>query len=220
MVWWRRVVRRLVPVTTLALAAGLGACSDQPGGPGENAPVIVPGKPGEPARTVPRDQVSVPPVTPPNEADVRYVQNMIVHHGQAIEMAALVPTRVSDDRVKRLADRIGGTQKPEIDMMNAWLRANGQPTVEPGADSHSAHTGHATMPGMATPAQLDSLRRARGPEFDRMFLELMIVHHQGALTMAEKAQTSGTDVRVQEMADDVIATQSDEINTMRGMLGG
>ena len=101
-------------------------------------------------------------------------------------------------------------------MMNAWLRANGKPTVDPALSGHGEHT---AMPGMATPAQLDTLRVARGSEFDKDFLQLMIVHHQGALTMAGHVQTAGADVRVQEMADDVIATQRDEINIMRGMQG-
>jgi uncharacterized protein (DUF305 family) len=212
---WHRAARGLVTAVALSAVTGLTACTDQPGTGTENAPVIVPGKPGEPARTIPRDQVSAPPAVPPNEADLRYVQDMIVHHQQAVEMARLVPERGSDERVKRLADRIGGTQGPEIAMMNAWLRANGKPTVEPVPTGHGEHT---TMPGMATPAQLDTLRAARGPTFDRAFLELMIAHHQGALTMAGRVQTAGADVRVQEMADEVIATQRDEINIMRGML--
>jgi uncharacterized protein (DUF305 family) len=202
----------------LSALTGLTACTDQPGANADNAPVIVPGKPGEPARTIPRDQVNAPLAVPPNEADLSYIRDMIAHHRQAVEMAGLAPERASDERVRRLADRIGGSQGPEIDMMNAWLRANGKPTVDPVPSGHGEHT-TMPMPGMATPAQLDALRAARGPEFDKLFLELMIAHHQGALTMAGQVQTAGADVRVQEMADDVIATQSDEINIMRGMLG-
>jgi uncharacterized protein (DUF305 family) len=204
-------VRMVRLLCALALVAGAAACSS-----GDGPPVLAPGRPGEPARTVaPGETVTV---APPNAADVRYLQNMIIHHQQAIEMAKLVPDRAASADVKRIADRIAGTQGPEIDAMNAWLRAHGQPAVEPG--EHAAHAEHdpATMPGMATADQLQALAAARGPAFDTLFLQLMITHHQGALTMAGEIQTKGADVRVQEIADDVIASQTAEINRMRALL--
>ncbi|HEV2779220.1 MAG TPA: DUF305 domain-containing protein [Actinophytocola sp.] len=204
--------------TVCALAAalalsGLPACTQEPSADGP--PVLVPGRPGESAGTLAPGQPNPLPANRPNDADIRYVQDMIVHHQQAIVMSRLAPERAARDDVRRLADRIAGTQRPEIDMMNSWLRGHGRPTVDP---EHAEHGSHA-MVGLATPAQLEALRAARGPEFDRLYLQLMITHHEGALTMARAVQTAGMDVRVQEMADDVVATQSDEINTMRGLLG-
>ncbi|HET9142609.1 DUF305 domain-containing protein [Actinophytocola sp.] len=207
------MARRTV-VCGLAAILVLAGCTSAP--EEERAPVIAPGRPGEPASTIPPERISPVPATPPNDADLRYVRNMILHHHQAVEMARLVPDRATNDTVKRLADRIADVQQPEIDMMNAWLRTHDQPTVDP---HHQEHSEHLDMPGMATPAQLDALRAATGPAFDTMFLELMIAHHAGALTMASEIQTRGAEVRVQEMADDVIATQSDELNQMRALLG-
>jgi uncharacterized protein (DUF305 family) len=205
---------RTVCALVAALAvAGLTACTDEPNP--EAAPAIVPGRPGEPASTLAPGQANPLPPNRPNAADIRYVRDMIVHHQQAIVMSRLAPERAARDNVKRLADRLAGSQRPEIDMMNTWLRGHDQPTVDP---EHAEHGSHA-MVGLATPAQLDALRAARGPDFDRLYLQLMITHHEGALTMAREVQTAGMDVRVQEMADDVVATQSDEINTMRGLLG-
>jgi uncharacterized protein (DUF305 family) len=204
--------RLLGGLAAVLAVAGLAGCTSAPGE--DPPPAIVPGRPGEPATTLSPGQAPPRPVTPPNAADVRYMQNMIVHHQQAIEMARLAPQRAASDDVKRIAERIAASQQPEIDMMNAWLREHGQQTVEP---SHAGHESHdpATMPGMATSAQLDALRGASGTAFDTMFLQLMITHHQGALTMAGEVQIKGYDVRVQEIADDVIATQTAEINRMR-----
>ena len=205
---WRRATSALA---TLLALGGPAACAAPAG---DTAPVIVPGRPGDQASTIPPGQATAAKAGLPDEADVAYLRNMIMHHQQAIDMTALVPQRAASDAVRRLADRIAGTQGPEIGMMNTWLRTHGQPAVEPGA-----HAGHdpTSMPGMATPAQLDALRAATGAEFDRQFLRLMIAHHEGALTMAHTAQNSAVDVRVQEMADDVIATQTAEINRMRSI---
>lgn len=204
-------------LAALLAAAGLAACTSEPAQ--ERAPVIAPGLPGEPASTIPPDEVSAAPNTPPNAADIAYVRDMIVHHRQALDMAGLAPERAAADALKRLADRISGVQGAEIDMMNAWLRTHGQPTVDPAHPEHAGIADHAGMPGMATPAQLDALRAARGADFDRLFVELMVAHHQGALTMSHEILNKGADVRVQEIADDVIATQSDEIRNLRAMLG-
>lgn len=216
--------RLAVSVGALLLVGALVACSNEPPPPPTNsAPVIVPGKPGEEASTIPPGQAGTIEQPPPNDADVQFVQDMIVHHQQAIEMTALVPNRASAANVKGLASRIADTQGPEIDMMNRWLRQHEQPTIDPSATGghgggHGDPTGHEDMPGMATPDQFGALRDAKGGMFDTLFLQLMIAHHEGALTMAKEVQTGGVDVRVQEIADDIIATQSDEINRMRGML--
>lgn len=189
---------------------GLASCTGGDPQPRSDAPpLIVPGGPGEPAKTVPRDQVTSIPTTPPNEADVAFISRMVVHHQQALDMTALVPSRADNAMVKGVAARIADSQRPEIDAMNAWLRQHG----------HSGHSGdHGAMPGMATPAQLDALRAASGAAFDALFLQLMIVHHQGAVTMSNEIQNKGADQRVQDIADEVIAIQSAEINRMRGMV--
>jgi len=210
---------RLVAVA-IAGAAALTACG---GGDSGDVAVVQPGKPGETNRTLEPGQVSsAVPSTQPSESDVRYVQDMIVHHVQALTMADLAPQRAGSEPVRAMAARIADAQRPEIDMMNSWLRKHGRPEMDITPSGHH-HQGHdpATMPGMATDAQLAELAAATGPAFDALFLKLMIAHHEGALVMADTVRTGGggVDVRVQEMADDVTAVQTAEIRRMRE-LGG
>jgi uncharacterized protein (DUF305 family) len=220
---WSRRCSSLVGVLLLVAVASV-ACTqepEKPAGPPNSAPVIVPGKPGEKASTIPPGEAKPIEQEPPNEADVTFIQNMIVHHAQAVEMAELAPDRASAKNVKGIADRIGDSQKPEIDMMNRWLEQHEKPTVDPEAPAHGGHGAHSdtmSMPGFATSAQLDALRAARGARFDTLFLQMMVAHHEGALVMAEQVRTTGVDVRVQEIADDITVTQIDEIHRMRGML--
>jgi len=200
-----------------ALAAGLAmlglaACTGDSKDNSNNAdapPVIVPGGPGEPAKTLAPGQRPSTPATQPNEADVSFVSHMVVHHQQALDMAALAPQRAASDSVKGIAGRIADSQRVEIDSLNAWLKQHGA--------EHAAHDAMGPMPGMATPAQLDELKAAAGPAFDTMFLRLMITHHEGALTMSHEVQAKGKDPRVQELADEVISVQSGEINRMKGL---
>lgn len=206
-----------VGVGVLIVASGLVACGADPAPPANPVPVIVPGKPGEPASTIAPGEAGPAEVEPPNDADVEYVRNMIVHHQQAIDMAVLAPDRAADTQLKGLASRIADVQGPEIDMMNRWLSEHDKPVVDPTAHDHPDHSG---MPGMATPEQMAQLREAKGQQFDTLFLQTMIAHHEGALTMASEVQTAGVDVKVQEWAADVKVTQSDEIARMNTMLGG
>ncbi|MFG2331566.1 DUF305 domain-containing protein [Streptomyces sp. NPDC048604] len=212
------------PVRTAALASAgllavllLAGCDS---GPSEAAPqagkstgagVIAPGRPGEAARTLsPQEAARALPDERPNTADRTYAQMMIVHHRQALTMTALVPERAGSDQVKKLAARITAAQQPEIAAMEGWLKTNGAPAKQGGHD-------HGTMPGMATDAQLAQLKAARGEAFDDLFLKLMITHHDGALTMAAEVLSEGNNVLVEEMANDVIAQQTAEINRMRSM---
>lgn len=193
----------------MAVAAALvllTGCSSEP----EAAPVIAPDVPGGSQQTLRPSEASgvVPP--PPNEADRAYVAMMIVHHEQALAMARFAPDRAESATVKGLADRIRFSQEPEIGAMKQWQRTNGQ------VGSHGGD--HGSMPGMATQEQLNALGAARGKDFDRMFLQLMIAHHEGALKMATDVRAAGANIQVEEMADDVIATQSDEINRMKSLL--
>ena len=125
------------------------------------APVIAPGRPGEEARTLsPSEAATAVPPEKANAADIRYMQNMIIHHRQALDMSLLAASRAANDGVKRLASRINQVQGPEIAMMTDWLKAQGQQVPD-------HHAGHEGMPGMATPEQLASLEAAKGPAFDQ-----------------------------------------------------
>ncbi|MDQ3405711.1 MAG: DUF305 domain-containing protein [Actinomycetota bacterium] len=212
-----RVRGRLVAGLLTVLLAASG-CANEPA-VGDN-PVLQPGRPGEGNKTLsPEEASTAAPKVEPNDADVTYARTMIGHHLQAVEMSALAPQRALDPKLKGLAARIGDTQQPEIDMMNRWLSEHGKPTVETGHSGHGGHSEHEDMPGMATPEQLTALAAATGADFDRQFLQLMIKHHEGAVTMAGQVQRTGADIRIQEMADNVVAEQSDEITRMRAMLG-
>ncbi|MFI5763505.1 DUF305 domain-containing protein [Streptomyces sp. NPDC051563] len=207
--------RIVAAALALGLLLPLAGCSDgggtdsrAEGGPG----VIAPGKPGEKARTLSPGQAAKElPDDSPNAADRAYVRNMIEHHGQALTMSALAPDRASADGVKRLAERIAAAQKPEIGAMQGWAARNPAPTAAPGGHDHAA------MPGMATEQQLAELTAARGPEFDRLFLTLMTAHHEGALKMTGEVLAAGNNAAVEEMANEVAATQSAEIHRMRAM---
>ncbi|MBB4981787.1 MULTISPECIES: DUF305 domain-containing protein [Streptomyces] len=215
------LIRRQRAVVAVALSAvavlALGACES---GPDESAPqaeastgksVVAPGKPGEPARRIsPEEAARLLPDESPNGADFRYVQMMMVHHRQALTMTDLVPRRASSPQVKKVAARIAAAQRPEIGAMEGWLKNNGGPRAQGAHDHHS-------MPGMATEAQLEELRSAKGEAFDALFLKLMIKHHEGAVTMAAEVLSEGNNVLVEEMANDVIAQQSSEIDRMRSL---
>jgi uncharacterized protein (DUF305 family) len=149
------------------------------------------------------------------EADVRFMQGMIAHHGQAIHMSRMAATRGASPRLLRLAQKIDQSQAGEIVLMQEWLRANGQ-----AAPDTSAWRGM-SMPGMLTAAELARLDAARGPEFDRQFLTLMIRHHQGALRMVADLYASpraAQEVDVSVLANDVETVQTAEIALMRQML--
>ncbi|TCO47503.1 uncharacterized protein (DUF305 family) [Kribbella antiqua] len=175
-------------------------------------PVIVPGTPGGPNQTVsavPTQEAEV------DQDDVTFLADMMVHHTQAIQLTGYATTSATNQRVKALADRIRAGQQPEIDAMRQLLVARGQtpPNLE-----HVQHLDHSGMPGMATPAELAKLEQARGKAFDRLFLTLMIKHHQGAVTMTGTVIDKGTDAQIGEVAQEVGVTQTKEIATMRQLL--
>ncbi|WP_328680678.1 DUF305 domain-containing protein [Streptomyces sp. NBC_00322] len=216
-----RVRRPVVAAAVAAAVLALGACESDSDAPakakGDAGPsVVAPGKPGEPARTLSADEAAkAAPDDSPNSADFSYAQMMITHHGQALQMTALAPERAGSTQVKRLAERIAAAQKPEMGAMAGWLKTNGGDKGKGGSGGHD-HA-HAAMPGMATATQLAQLRAAKGTAFDQLFLKLMITHHQGALTMATEVLSDGNNVLIEEMANDVIAQQTSEINRMRSM---
>ncbi|WP_374207944.1 DUF305 domain-containing protein [Streptomyces sp. MUM 203J] len=185
---------------------------------GAEVGVLAPGRPGEPARTLsPEEAATAVPEDAPNAADVSYTTMMIVHHEQALRMTALVPDRVRSEQVRALAARIEAAQGPEIAAMRAWLKTSRGEEGHGGGRHGEQHDDHSGMPGMATEEQLAKLERSRGEAFDDLFLKLMITHHEGAVTMASEVLGEGRNIRVQEMANDVIAQQTAEIHRMRGM---
>ena len=149
------------------------------------------------------------------EADVRFMQGMIAHHAQAIYMSRMAAARMANPRVVRLATKIDQSQIAEIGLMQGWLRRNGQEAP----DTSSWRT--MQMPGMLTSAQLAQLDSAKGATFDRLFLTLMIQHHEGALKMVEDlfaSSLNAQDVDVSVLANDVQTVQTAEIGIMRAML--
>ena len=181
--------------------------------------LVQPGAPGEATRNV----VSVPSGDAPmvhSEADVRFMQGMIAHHAQALVMTAMVPDREPSDRFSLLAQRIEASQAAEIRLMQDWLRRRGQDVPDPAAGHHH-HAGSELMPGMLSDAQLDEMRAATGPAFERLFLTYMISHHEGALTMVRDlfaADRSVQDPVTYRFASDVDTDQRMEIRRMRAML--
>lgn len=200
----------------LAVAFAVMGCTGDgnPSAPTSSAPVLVPGKPGEQAGTVAPGQVNR---DAPNQADVEYITMMIPHHEQAKVMTGLVPAKTANEQIRALAGRISVAQDGEITMMKTWLTDRGKPVPGERHGGHGTHSDHALMPGMATEAQLNELRAATGPAFEKLFLDLMIAHHQGALTMAEAQLGKGVEIKAQEMAQEVITGQSAEIERMRTM---
>jgi uncharacterized protein (DUF305 family) len=163
-----------------------------------------------------------------SDADVRFVTDMIAHHAQALEMASLAPGHGASPSVRTLAARITTSQEDEIALMRQWLEDRRQPIPEimptsPSAVANADHASHvhANMPGMLTPEQMGELERARGAEFDRLFLTYMIQHHQGAVTMVyQLVRTDGAaqEASVFKLASDIQADQLAEITRMERML--
>ncbi|REK86277.1 DUF305 domain-containing protein [Streptomyces inhibens] len=209
----RRAIALATAGFSLAISLALSGCSSdddtkkasEAGGP----KVVAPGKPGEPAKTLTADEArKARSDDSPNSADFSYIRMMIPHHQQALVMTELAARHADGEQVGRLAERISAAQGPEIDAMKGWLSGHGGPHAEGG------HHHHGAMPGMATAAQLDQLRAARGEKFDALFLKLMIAHHQGAVSMATEVLSEGNNALVEDMANDVIAQQSAEIGRM------
>lgn len=207
-----KLLRRTAPPLAAAVLAACGAAAG--GSPPETAP------PPAPVRESTLPASTVAPAY--NEGDARFLQMMIPHHAQALEMTALVPSRSTRQDVRLTAQRIEVSQQDEIAMMQRWLRARRvEAPAAQGGHQHGA--GHAHMAGMLTPQEMDRLRAASGAEFDRLFLEYMIRHHEGALAMvAELFATpgAGQDPELFGMASEVDSDQRMEIARMRAMLNG
>jgi uncharacterized protein (DUF305 family) len=182
-------------------------------------PIVQPGAPGQTSRVIPAEQAADLSKVRYTQADAEFMQGMISHHAQALEMTALVPARSASEGLQKLAHRIELSQDDEIQMMQGWLRARGENA--PDVKAHHAHGAH-LMPGMLTPEEMARLAEAKGTEFDRLFLDLMIKHHQGALTMVENLLVqpgAGQDSDIFGFISDINADQSMEIARMGAMLG-
>ncbi|MEI5520213.1 DUF305 domain-containing protein [Streptomyces brasiliscabiei] len=201
-----------VLLTLAGCDSGSEAAPDGGSAKSDGPAVIAPGKPGEAAQTLSPEEVGKQRAEDdaPNSADFDYTRMMIQHHTQALEMTELAPERAKSTQVKRIAERIAAAQKPEIAAMEGWLKNNG------GDERETSHD-HGAMPGMATGAQLKELAARDGKKFDALFLKLMIIHHEGAITMATDVKAQGNNILVEEMADDVIAQQATEISRMRDL---
>jgi uncharacterized protein (DUF305 family) len=156
------------------------------------------------------------------QADVDFMSHMIDHHAQALVMSGWAPTHGASPSVRVLAARIINGQQDEIATMQRWLRDRGKPVPDASSTASSGHTMHQMlMPGMLTPAQMQQLDQARGPEFDRRFLTFMIQHHTGAVSMVKDLfGTNGAarDETVFKFANDVNVDQTTEVARMQRML--
>jgi uncharacterized protein (DUF305 family) len=205
-------------VLTVLGAAGTACRSGQ-------APQLVqPGAPGRASHVVKAERATDPAAVRATAADVAFMQGMISHHAQAVEMVALLNSRTTREDMRMLGLRIEVSQTDEIHMMQKWLESRGQ--ALPGVHAHHAAgavggDSAMLMPGMLTPDEMARLAGTRGPSFDRLFLEGMIKHHEGALTMVKQLfATPGAaqDAEVFAFASDVDADQRMEIDRMRAML--
>ena len=216
------------------VAAGALACFlsvptyAQKGDPNAPPVVVQPGAPGRPTRTLPSTTKGTLP--PSSRKDVEFMQGMIMHHGQAVEMTALINERTENKDLRLLGARISHSQAEEMKFMKRWLEARGEPSTMqmsgmssmnmPGMDMPGRKP--MLMPGMLTPEQMEALRNAKGAEFDRLFLKGMIQHHTGALTMVKDlfdSNGAGQDAELFNFATDVDSGQRAEIRIMETMLG-
>lgn len=201
----------------------------------QQAPIVQPGAPGQASRALQGAEASRIADNRFSDDDVKFMQDMIVHHAQAVEMAELVQARTNTQAIRDIAGRINASQADEIEFMRSWLVERGQTAPDPAAGhtmasmdhsghsgmDHSAHGGHAQMAGMATPAQLATLRAASGVDFDRQFLSLMIAHHEGAVTMVSdllERPGSAYDPVLFRFVNDITSEQTSEINRMSVLL--
>ena len=211
------VFTRLVLIA--AVAVGVGACKTASGGSSTGTRILQPGAPGQETKTIGTAQATDLSKVGHTPADVKFMQGMIGHHAQAVEMVALIADRTATEDLKRLGLRIQVSQEDEMNMMRKWLEVRGEKIPGP----HAHHEPGGFMPGMLTPEEMAQLAAAKGKEFDRLFLQGMIKHHGGALTMVDelfKSPGAGQDGDIFAFASDVDADQRMEMERMYMMLKG
>ena len=199
----------------------------------QDAPIVKPGAPGQQAERLSARDATLLATQGYTPADVAFMQHMIVHHSQAVEMAALIADRTGNADVTAIGDKIAASQKDEMEFMREWLAERGQSAMMPGMAnmdqmtdmaSHDGHGSHMAMleeMGMATPAQMAQLAAATGTEFDRLFLTLMVRHHEGAIDMVEdliEQPGTASDPQFLEFTSDIENDQTSEIEKMNAIL--
>jgi uncharacterized protein (DUF305 family) len=207
----------VLSASMLALVVGYASAQTAPAQPS----VVQPGAPGQSSKEL-SPTAGPAPLRPPTKADVEFMQGMIMHHGQAVEMTKLLEQRSHNPELLELGRKIDISQTDEMGFMKRWLLDRGLPISSmqdmPGMDMSSMMP---AMPGMLTPAQMTALRNAKEPEFDHLFLTGMIQHHTGALTMVKdlfQSPGAAQDPWLFDFTSDVDNTQQAEIDIMRKML--
>ena len=190
-------------------------------------PIIQPGAPGQPSRELSVEESLELGQSYFTEADVAFMQDMIIHHGQAVDMGDLIEARTSHAGIILAGERISLSQTTEIEMMEVWLSRRGQALAREGGHHHGMDHGDMSdmpvMTGMLSPAQMAELAAAEGAGFDALYLSGMILHHQGALDMVAALLSqpgAGEDPELSEFLASIIADQSAEITRMQSMLAG
>jgi uncharacterized protein (DUF305 family) len=185
-------------------------------------PLIQPGAPGKPDRILTEATTAGTGQQGPTQADVKFMQGMIMHHNQAVEMVALMAGRTKNAKLLEFGQRIGISQTDEMKFMKRWLTYRDKPLMDMGDMAGTMdHMNMPLMPGMLTPQQMEALRKATGAKFDQLFLTGMIQHHTGALTMLDDlfgTPGAAQDMQLFDFTADIGVTQQGEIDAMRNML--
>ncbi len=188
----------------------------------QSVPIVQPGAPGQASKTLTAEEATKLAEAGYTTSDVTFMQAMIVHHQQALDMAVLVKERTNTKELVDIAGRIEASQADEIAFMKGWLAERGEPATDPKMAGHGAHMHH-MMAGMASPEAMTALAAAKGVDFDRQFLTLMIAHHEGAVDMVEKLlDEDGTaaDPVLYRFVGDIDSEQTGEIERMDKLLAG
>jgi uncharacterized protein (DUF305 family) len=200
----RALLAGAAALSAVLVAAGCGSSGDMGGMPGMGTSAS------------PTASGKLP--TGVNDADVMFAQMMIPHHQQAVTMATLATTRASDPQLKTLAAQIKAAQDPEITTMTGWLTSWGRPTAAPSASAMPGMDTSVPTPGMMSDADMAKLSAATGTNFDRMFAQMMISHHNGAIQMAGDEQKNGTNTNAKTLAAQIIKSQQAEVTTLEKIL--
>ena len=209
---------KFIIATVLICISALLASAQQP-------VIVQPGAPGQPTKVLPVNTTGKIPQLSPK--DVEFMQGMIHHHAQAVEMTALIEERTNNKDIRKLGAKISQSQTDEINFMKRWLILRGEKTeMQMKAMSNMAGMDHShhqmLMPGMLSAKQMEALKNAKGAEFDRLFLKGMIQHHEGALVMVKdlfESAGAGQDAELFNFASDVDTGQKGEIKIMQNLLG-
>ena len=195
-------MKKLLPLALLFMAFVAAACGS------DDDPAVEAGTGGEAGSSTPEH----------NDADVSFAQNMIVHHQQAIEMSDMVIEKGENPDVKALAERIKGAQTPEIEILRTWLEEWGEEETPSDDAGHGGMDMGGDDATMMTDDEMVELEAAEGAELDKMFLEMMIRHHEGAISMAEAEVEDGEYPDAIELAEKIVDDQSAEIDEMKALL--